>query len=501
MSAPARDATTRRKSIGLICSVWGAEFTGFFCRYVVPTILARDNLPWLAERYDVGLLLYATAADFAAMEQDAAFKEVRRLAAVRRIGIESFTAGPYSHWTFWQHGVAEFKDDYGAFVPLIPDCLYAKDALRQVADALESHDIVYYAVPQVCLELVVAHLDRAIGRGAGDSPSPILELSSRDLADIFVRYINPKHAAAINQPDFFLTHPEYVLDVGPGRVGVIEPVSHPLALRSSAGSITRAFSPAGPLHDVAHLGLLGIGCEPTLKYIEQYYRWPAEAMQASRIPSLGSWCHTFREDGMQAYAATQAAVTLRGPEVVGVGRAPATNRRNQYVNAVLNVLKSQFAVFEYANAAANVEARRCVALAMCLPGVRRRIMALGDRITVLLPGPGNLGPIVQAIGQAGSPAAFVEFCLMHVLPGHLRLPRGEMFRLWPADGPAGRAQHVQLVVADVPNPRMSVASGTVRSYANLLTAHVVVYQVDIDYGNVDAMLARLTGRARMAGAA
>ncbi len=489
MSAPAR-----RKSIGLICSVWGADFTNFFCRYAIPTLLAGENLPRLAERYDVSLLLYASAADFAVMESDAGFKEVGRLATVRCIGIESFAARARNHWTYWQHGVVEFKEAHDAFVMLIPDCLYAGDALRRIADALESHEVVYYTVPQVCRELVVADLEQAMRRGPGDAAPRTLDLSCEQLSEIFVKYINPKHAAGIDRPAFFLTHPEYLLDVGPGRVGIIEQVSHPLAIRSAAGSITRGFNPAGARHDPTYLGLLGLGCEFTLKFIEQYYRWPAESMLVSRLPSLASWSHTFREHGMSGYAGTQAQVTLRGAAVTGVARLPKISRRGRYAQAVLGVLQSQFAVFDYANQADNIEARRCVALAMCLPGFRRRIAALGDQVTVLLPASASITAIVQAVATARAPAAFLGFCLVHVLPGHLQLKRGELFRLWPADRRAGRAQHLQLVAPDIPNPRMSVASGTVRSHAMLVSAHVVVYQVDIDYGSMDAMLARLSGQ-------
>jgi len=495
MSAPAWPANDRRKSIGLICSVWGAEFTSFFCRYAVPTILARENLPWLAERYDVSLILYATAADFAAMDADAGFGEVARLAKVRRIGIESFDARARNHWTYWQHGVAEFKDAHDAFVLLIPDCAYANDSLRRIAESLESHDLVYYTIPQVCRELVTVDLERATGHAAGNPAIRVLDLSNRQVADLFVKYINPKHAAGVHHPDYFLTHPEYLLEVGPGRVGVIELVSHPLALRTSAGSITRAFNPAEARHDAAHLGLLGLGCEFTLKFVEQYFRWPADSMEASRIASLASWCHTFREHGMSDYAETQSQVTLRGSEVVDVARLPVTGRRSRYTGFALSVLQSQSAVFDFANKSGNLDARRCVALAICLPGLRRRIKALGGAVTVLMPASGDLGAVVQAIEKSGSPAAFEAFCLMHVLPGHLRLRQGEAFRLWPADERTGRAQHLQLVLPAIPNPRMSVASGFVRSNANLVSDHVVIYQVDIDYGNAEAMVARLSGRA------
>ncbi len=494
MSVPARDTSVRRRTIGLICSVWGDEFTGFFCRYVIPTILARQNLPWLAEHHDVGLLLYTTAADLATMEEDPGFQEVKRLAAVRCVGIESFVAGARNHWAYWQHGVAEFKDDYEDFILLIPDCLYANDCLRRVATALETSKVVYYAVPQVCRELVVGQLERSTVRAPGDPAIRLLELSVRDLSEIFVRYINPKHAAAVRRPDFFLTHPEYVLDVGPGSVGIIEQISHPLALRSTLGSITQSFSAADERQDAAHLGLLGLGCEFTLKFIEQYYRWPAESMSASRFPSLGSWCHTFLDRGMTRYAHTQARVTLRGSEVVATERLPSTGRRNRYACIAHSVLQSQFAVFEFANAAGNADARRCIALAMCLPGLRRRIMELGELVTVLIPAPRDLTAMLGALEKAGSPGALVEFCLMHVLPGHLRLRRGETFRLWPADAASRRVQHVQLVSPAVPDPRMSVASGTVRSYAARVSAHAIVYEVDLDYGNVDAMLARLDRR-------
>jgi len=203
MSAPAR-----RKSIALICSVWGADFTNFFCRYVVPSLLASENLPNVARRYDVSLLLYATAADFAAMEADAGFKEVKRLVAVRFIGIEAFVGSPINHWTFWQHGVAEFKEAHDAFVMLIPDAVYANDALARIADALESHEVVYYSIPQACRELLPAALEHAFTRATGNSAGRILDLSCQQLAELLVRYINPKHAAGIDRPEYFLTPPE-----------------------------------------------------------------------------------------------------------------------------------------------------------------------------------------------------------------------------------------------------------------------------------------------------
>ena len=482
-----------RESIGLVCSVWGADFTKFFCRYVVPTLLADGNLPRLAARYELTLLLYTTADDFALMEADAGFAQVKRLAAVRRIGIESFVARAPNHWTFWQHGVTAFQDEHDAFMLLIPDCLYARDALDRVAVALEAHDIVYYTVPQICRELAVEHLETAMRGPDGEAGIRRLELSSADLADIFIRYINPKHAAAIDRPAYFLTHPEYLLDVGPGRVGVVEQVSHPLAMRADAGSLTRAFNPAAARHDAAYLGLLGLGCEFTLKFVEQYYRWPAESMLLSRLPNLASWSHTFREPGMSDFASTQARATLHGAAAVDVARLPATSRRGRYTQAVLAMLQSQFAVYEYAAQAANGEARRCAALSMCLPSFRRRIAALGDQVTVLLPGRDSIAAMVETIVAARSPAALMEFSLMHVLPGHLRLKRGETFRLWPADRRGGRTQHLQVVAGDLPNPRVSVASGGVRSLATLLSDHVVLYEVDIDYGSPDAMLARLSG--------
>ena len=481
---------TKRRAIALVGCVWGEAFSSFFCRYSLATLLTDGNLRGIAGDFDVTLLLYTTAEDFAAIERDARFLAFKRYAAVEYVCIESFSAESFrNHWTYWQHAVAAFNERYFAFVLLIPDCIYASDSLMRIAAALEGHEIVYYCVPQICRELVVAELEK-MKREEGDGG---LSIPRPRLLKLLIEYINPKHAVAVHHLDFFATHPEYLLHVEPRRLGIIELGSHPLALRSASGSITRAFNPASARHDVAYLEVLGLGCESTLKYIEQYYRWPALAAHPSRHVSLASWCYTFREHGIPTYAGTQAEIAVHGASDISDRRSPVRGRRVGYANLAMQFIGAQYKVFEFARTTSSQEVHRCIALAMCLPGMRHRIAALGREVTIFLPSPGNIQGVLKAIQAASHPSAFREFCLMHVVAGHLQLKRGEVFRLRPSRGGGTiLPPQVQLIGSHVPDPQLATATGKVLSYPYLIDEGVVIYNAELDYGNTTSMLRRLS---------
>lgn len=483
-----------RRAIALVCCVWGAAYTDFFCRYSLATLLTDANLRGIAADFDVTLLLYTTAEDFAVIERDARFRAFKQHAAVKYVCIGSFPAEiSCNHWLYWQHAVATFTDDCFAFVFLIPDSIYVCDALARIVAALESHEVVYYTVPQICRELVVAELEEMrSGRGEG---MPSLGIPRPRLLELLLKYIIPKHAVALHHPAFFVTHPEYLLHVEPHRLGIVELASHALAVRSAVGSITRACNPASPQHNIGFLEVLALGCESTLKYIEQYYRWPVLSAHPSRYVSLASWSYTHREHGVLAYAETQAEITIDGASGISDRRSPVRNRRVKYANVAIRFSGAQYRVFEFASTTSSPEVRRCIALAMCLPGMRHRIAALGRAVTIFLPSSGNIRDMVETIQKTSHASAFREFCLMHVVAGHLQLKRGDVFRLRPSRrGGIVLPPQVQLTDSRVPNPQQGYATGKVLSYPYLIDEGVVVYDVDLDYGNTPSMLRRLSRR-------
>jgi len=446
----------------------------------------------VAADFDVTLVLYTTAEDLVAIEADVHFAAFRRQAAVKYVCIDSFAAAhPRNHWAFWQHAVAAFRSEFHAFVLLIPDCLYANDSLTRIVAALDSHAIVYYTVPQICRELVVGELEEMASRGSDGVRT--LNIPRPRLLELLLKYINPKHAVALHHPTMFVTHPEYLLQVEPRRLGIIELAAHPLALRSPPASVTQAFNPASSRQDAAFLEILALGCEFTLKFIEQYYRWPALSAHASRYASLASWCFTFREHGALAFAETQAEIALGAATAPSDRRSPVRGHRLRYANVAMRLMAGQYRLYEFASATSSPEARRCIALAMCLPGLRRRIAALGEAVTVLLPSSGNIGDMLGALQSMGPASAFREFCLMHVVPGHLRLRRGDGFMLWPSpSGSTADAPRLQLVAAAVPDPREATATGKVLSYPYLIDEGVIVYGVELDYGNAASLVGSLS---------
>jgi hypothetical protein len=480
---------SRKKALALICAVWGTQFMGFFSRYSLPTLLAPNNLPKVADDYDVTLLLYTTVPDFQSAKHQACFREIARFASVEPLFIEDFPKDtPRGHWTYWQHAVTEFADRYFAFVVMIPDCLYANDSLSRIAQALEEHSFVYYSLPQVCLELIVPEIDRELGK---QTSARYLELSQEAILELLVRYLNPKHAVAIHRPDFFISHPEYLIQLGAGQFAVTEFSSHPLALRSGVPNLSYTFNPTSPGPDVGFLEILGISCESTFKFIEQYYRWPALLLEPSRYVNLASWSYTFRGHGSNAYSQTETKVSLSGFRAISQQRVRVANPRVRCIAELMDLAGMLFRLYELSGLACHNEVRRCICLAMCLPGVRKRVP---DRpVTVILPTSDHAAKILQAIQASGNQDLFWRFCAMHVIRGMLELKQGQTFRLWspkhrPKDG--GR---IQVTDAALVTASETSATGILSSRPFYLGDDIIVYMADVSYGDIEGFVRSLGG--------
>ena len=282
-----------RTRIALVCTVWGAEFSKFFCQYSLASLLSPTNLPRACEAYEFSLLLYTAAADFDRMLADPNFCKLATLVDIKPVFIEALPPAARSgHWFQWHHALSR-TDEFSAFILLIPDCLYANDALPQIVRALQESDVVFYCIPQVCIEPILSYLDEATHLVQTDKAHGYLDFSGVEIASLFVRFIHPRYAVALHRPHYFVTHPEYILRPSKGQIEIHELTCHALAITSRAEAISYALNPMSHTCKTAFLGILAVGVEHTLKYFEQYFRWPSTGMQLSRYTTLASWSYSF----------------------------------------------------------------------------------------------------------------------------------------------------------------------------------------------------------------
>jgi hypothetical protein len=473
-----------KRDIALVCTVWGERFTRFFTSYCLPSLLAARNLPGLVQKQSVTLLLYTDGPSWEIARQSPSFRRVAELIEIRPVYLDSLPkAALGGHWGQWQHATAAFQDDYAAFLLVIPDCIYCNDALERIAGALTRASTIYYSMPQVALELITPTLERAIdARGA-------LDLTANEAAGLFVKYANPKHAVADIASPFFVTHPEYLLTARPNRLTLTEVACHPLAIR--AGSMPRSytFNPLAGGEAGEFLEILGVSCEPMLKFIEQYFRWPRLHGTLSRLMNLASWAHSFREAGSDAFARTQTVVTLHD----GVAQQTRSDPppRVRYFTATLSYLETVFGVHALVDEPKARVLRACVAAAANLPGFRARLSRLSAGATVLLPvRKSRFEEALRAIEQRRDAARlFREFVLMHVLPGRLRLAKHDHFLLEPSRH--GGAAVLSVVHRALQRQFSERVSGRVATAAIHLGGPAIAYRARLDYGDLDVLLGQL----------
>jgi hypothetical protein len=418
--------------VALVCLVWGEEFADFFARYCVRSLLEPHNIPLLSREQEVTLLVYTDGPTREFLERCESFNALSKFVQVEVLPLEQLPAAARTnHWVPWQHAVAGRSRDFDLFLVIIPDCVYAAGCLGTIVDALREHDSVYYRLPQVCKETVAVELD-GLRRTEGHS---YIGFTSRQAVELFIRHVNPKHAAAACSGAYFINHPEYALQLSPESMVVSETASHPLAIRSNANDVSYTFGAFSPGAKACHLEILGVSAEPALKFVEQYYRWPKLHREHSRLMNLGSWAWTFRDASNAAYAKSATHIALDQGRALEQHRGQLTRAKTQFVNARLDYLAVAVRVYEHARQCLDATVARYIALAIATPGFQRRLRRLPSDLTVVLPKAGSrLEKVVQRIER--HPAAqelLRRFLLLHVVASRLAIVPGHAVSLTYSD--------------------------------------------------------------------
>ncbi len=479
-----------RSPIALVCTVWGTEFCDFFCRYCLATLLNPANLPRACAADDFTLLLYTTKDDLEHIRAHPNFRKLAGLIDVKPILLETLPPGARTgHWIQWHHALLS-SGQFAAFILLIPDCLYANDALPQIADALRQNDVVFYCIPQVCIEPLMAPLQQALKPVEGEPGCSYLDFSEQDIAGLFVKYVTPRYAVALDRPDYFVTHPEYILRASKGQIDINELSFHALAVSSRAKSISFALNPMSDFPK-AFLGLLAVGVEYTFKYFEQYFRWPASGMQLSRQTTLASWSYTFFERGLSEYNDTKTEIAVSGLAASAQRRTSISDPRFKYIRAVFAFYATLYAIRSGPAASCPPAVRQAIALAMSLPGFRKIMMGLAGPVTIIIPTSDDVLTVLEALYGTNDPQRLFKFFLMHVMPGRLMLKHEQAFILEEITDQPAHVRRFRVVDPALIESLSAAVTGQVASHATYVNDDLIAYGVNMHYGPAQQLVRQL----------
>jgi tetratricopeptide (TPR) repeat protein len=418
--------------VALVCLVWGEEFADFFARYCIPSLLEPQNIPLVSREQDVTLLLYTDRNTQEFLDRCDSFKSLSAFAKVELLPLEQLPAATRAnHWVPWQHAVAGRNRDFDRFLVVIPDCVYAAGCLGTIMDALEEHDTVYYTLPQVCRETVAAELD-GLRRVDGHE---YISFTSLQAVELFIRHVNPKHAAAACSSTFFVNHPEIVIELSPKSIVVSETGSHPFAVRSGTRNVSYTLGALSPEAKTCYLEILGVSAEPALKFVEEYYRWPRLFRNHSRLMSLGRWACLFRDANNVAYSKSAIHITLDHGCVLEQHRGQVKRAKTRFTNATLDWLAVAIRIYDRAREFPDAAGAKYIALAMAAPGFHRQLRRLQSGFTVVLPkSESGFGEVVKRIERhAAAKELLRRFLFLHVVPGQLPIVPGHAIFLTYSD--------------------------------------------------------------------
>jgi hypothetical protein len=275
-----------------------------------------------------------------------------------------------------------------------------------------------------------------------------------------------------------------------GKIDIHEFTFHALAVSSRAKNVSYALNPLSD-YPKAFLGILAVGVEYTFKYFEQYFRWPAGGMQLSRQTTLASWSYSFFERGITDYNNTKTEITLSGLNASSHRRTQISDPRVKYIRVAFEFYAALYALRAGPAAVCSAPVQKAIALAMSLPGFRKRMMSLPNPMTVIVPTSDDARDVIEALYNANDAQLLFKFFLMHVMPGRLALKHGQAFILEAIAGQPPHERRFRIAEPALLNTLSTAVTGHVASPATYINDGLIAYAANMKYGAASDLVRQL----------
>jgi len=177
--------------INCITAVWGEEYTSFFTRTVLPSLLWPGNLPAVAANRETAYLIYTTESDRRRIAASDTGARLAALLPVEFIEIERFSPGSGDKYALaadcHKLAVARSHADGAAMMLLSPDCIYSDGSFARALHLLVSGKrAVMSGSLRAAKETFVPALAAEFGEPYARRP-----LTGRELLGVALRHLHP----------------------------------------------------------------------------------------------------------------------------------------------------------------------------------------------------------------------------------------------------------------------------------------------------------------------
>lgn len=210
-------AARREPAFCFMMVVWGERYRTYFSDYCLPSLLAPNNIPCIANKRDSRFAIATTAEDWAELNKLAAFKALRAHIEPVLLELPPFTAAD-SKMMVMSSGhkkLSNYAFANGRFgININPDSLYSDRTIHALQEsARRGVRMVLYPGVRFAFEAAIAELK---ARGYLDDP-PVISIPPRVAAGIAVRNPHPFTIACHWDNDCFFEYPVYHYVVDPAN--------------------------------------------------------------------------------------------------------------------------------------------------------------------------------------------------------------------------------------------------------------------------------------------
>ena len=191
----------------LVTAVWGEEYVKNFMEITVPSLLAKNNLPFLSNKTDVLFYLYTKKESFEGLINYNSFKKLLNIVTIKLFNISGF-----SNISKHQYAAQSIRNCIKinnnsdcTYIVVYPDVIWSNGAVKRLYELERGgKKIVFSGEPRLNRETFIPKIKEKYLKGS------IIDIRPRDLVKISLNHIHPEIKAMFWESNKRSKDPSYL---------------------------------------------------------------------------------------------------------------------------------------------------------------------------------------------------------------------------------------------------------------------------------------------------
>ena len=211
--------------------LFGKEFVAKYIEYCLPSLLASENLPLVADEHSVNYTIYCPLSDFREIAESKVFEKICSIGGSIKINHKIISNNylendPSGHHLAWQDSISQIAGKNECVIFIIPDNVFSSNCVSRWVKLLE-HGYTHilapspYTLEESAIKTIDSYKNNSLSK---------IEINQEDILNIYKNNIHPLSSCMEVGQTIVTTHPEHRIRVCKNSLFIRTITSNPMVI-------------------------------------------------------------------------------------------------------------------------------------------------------------------------------------------------------------------------------------------------------------------------------